>query len=53
MRTVLKKGVSEAQSREARNQVREVVEGIFQGIADHGDAEMGAVTYKLYSLPFH
>tara|TARA_B100000795_G_scaffold129178_1_gene96244 strand:- start:172 stop:291 length:120 start_codon:yes stop_codon:yes gene_type:complete len=32
MITVLKKGVSEAQSREASNQAREVVEGILQGI---------------------
>ena len=47
MITILKKGVSEAQSREASNQVREVVEGILQGITDHGDAHVREVSARL------
>ena len=47
MITILKKGVSEEQSREASNQVREVVEGILQGITDHGDTHVREMSAKL------
>jgi sulfopropanediol 3-dehydrogenase len=47
MITILKEGVSEEQSREASNQVREVVEGILQGITDHGDAHVREVSARL------
>ena len=47
MITVLKKGVSEAQSREASNKVREVVEDILQGITDQGDAHVRDMSAKL------
>ena len=35
------------QSREASNQVREVVEGILQGITDHGDTHVREMSAKL------
>ena len=44
---ILKKGISEEQSREANNQVREVVEGILQGITDQGDTHVRAMSAKL------
>ena len=47
MITISKEGVSEEQSRESSNQVREVVEGILQGITDHGDAHVRAVSERL------
>jgi sulfopropanediol 3-dehydrogenase len=47
MITILKKGISEEQSREASNQVREVVEGILQGITDQGDTQVREMSEKL------
>ena len=47
MITILKKGISEQQSREASNKVREVVEDILQGITDQGDAHVREMSAKL------
>jgi len=44
---ILKKGISEEQSREASNQVREIVEGILQGITDQGDTHVREMSAKL------
>mgnify|MGYP003743876709 FL=1 len=46
MITVSKKGISEEQSREVSKQVREVVEGILQGISDHGDTHVRELSEK-------
>ena len=47
MITILKKGISEQQSRDASNKVREVVEDILQGITDQGDAHVREMSAKL------
>ncbi|MDC1211114.1 histidinol dehydrogenase [Porticoccaceae bacterium] len=49
MITILKKGISEEQSRESSNQVREIVEGILQGITDQGDTHVREMSAKLDS----
>ena len=46
MITVSKKGISEEQSSEVSKQVREVVEGILQGISDHGDTHVRELSEK-------
>jgi len=46
MITVSKKGISEEQSRAVSKQVREVVEGILQGINDHGDTHVRELSEK-------
>ena len=46
MITISKKGISEEQSREVSKQVREVVEGILQGISDHGDTHVRELSEK-------
>ena len=47
MITILKKGISQEQTREATNQVREVVEGILQGITDQGDTHVRQMSATL------
>jgi len=47
MITILKKGISEEQSREASNQVRDIVDGILQGITEHGDIHLREVSERL------
>ena len=47
MITILKKGISEEQSREASNQVRDIVDGILQGITEHGDVHLREVSERL------
>lgn len=47
MITILKKGISEEQSREAGNQVRDIVDGILQGITEHGDIHLREVSERL------
>ena len=47
MITILKKGISEQQSREASNKVREVVEDILQVITDQGDTHVLEMPVKL------
>ena len=47
MITILKKGISEQQSREASNKVREVVEDILQVITDQDDTHVLEMPVKL------
>lgn len=46
MSKILKEGISEAQALETSNQVREVVEGILQGITENGDAHVRELSEK-------
>lgn len=46
MSKILKEGISEAQALETSNQVREVVEGILQGITENGDTHVRELSEK-------